>query len=142
MAGIPENIVVMWSGAIIDIPENWFLCNGNNGTPDLRNRFIAGAGSKYILSDTGGSEDAINPSHTHSNFATNTDGNHNHTMNSFRDGGTGRFGSRGSSAVAGSTSSSNGSHSHTVTYSNSGESGVGKNMPPYFALAYIMYGGD
>lgn len=46
----------MWSGAVNAIPAGWALCNGENGTPDLRNRFIVGAGDEYSVGDTGGVE--------------------------------------------------------------------------------------
>jgi hypothetical protein len=57
---IAAGIIVVWSGAVVDIPTGWFLCNGQNSTPDLRNRFIVGAGSTYAVNAIGGS---IN--HTH-----------------------------------------------------------------------------
>ncbi len=44
----------MWSGASDAIPTGWGLCNGENGTPDLRNRFIVGAGDEYRVGDVGG----------------------------------------------------------------------------------------
>lgn len=44
----------MWSGAVVDIPNGWSLCDGSNGTPDLRNRFIIGAGSTHSPGATGG----------------------------------------------------------------------------------------
>jgi hypothetical protein len=40
---IPSGVIVMWSGSIAIIPSGWALCNGSNGTPDLRDRFIVGA---------------------------------------------------------------------------------------------------
>lgn len=46
------NMIVIWSGAIVDIPAGWALCDGNNGTPDLRNKFIIGAGDTYAVNDT------------------------------------------------------------------------------------------
>lgn len=46
--------VFEWSGAIVDIPETYQLCDGTNGTPDLRNNFIIGAGSTYAVGDIGG----------------------------------------------------------------------------------------
>ena len=58
-------MIMMWSGSIASIPSGWALCNGSNGTPDLRNRFIVGAGSTYNPNDTGGTSDAIVVSHTH-----------------------------------------------------------------------------
>jgi hypothetical protein len=42
--GVPTGGIIMWSGTIATIPAGWALCDGSNGTPDLRNRFIAGAG--------------------------------------------------------------------------------------------------
>jgi len=44
----------MWSGAIINIPAGWVLCDGNNGTPNLKDRFIVGAGLSFSVGDTGG----------------------------------------------------------------------------------------
>lgn len=45
---IPVGGIIMWSGTIANIPTGWALCNGSNGTPDLRNRFIAGAGTDTL----------------------------------------------------------------------------------------------
>jgi len=44
----------MWKGTVGTIPSGWVLCDGNNGTPDLRSRFIVGAGGSYTPGDTGG----------------------------------------------------------------------------------------
>lgn len=46
--------ILMWHGAIVDIPAGWAICDGNNGTPDLRDKFIVGAGSGYAVGGTGG----------------------------------------------------------------------------------------
>jgi len=43
LSGVPKGVIVMWSGYNEDIPNGWALCNGQNGTPDLRSRFIMGA---------------------------------------------------------------------------------------------------
>ncbi len=51
---IPDGGIIMWSGAIEEIPDGWLLCDGQNGTPDLRDRFIVGAGNEYTENDTGG----------------------------------------------------------------------------------------
>ena len=56
--GVPYGCIMMWSGIIADIPESWALCDGTNGTPDLRDRFIVGAGTTYSELDTGGSTTA------------------------------------------------------------------------------------
>ena len=44
----------MWNGAVDAIPTGWVLCNGENNTPDLRNRFVVGAGDEYSVGDVGG----------------------------------------------------------------------------------------
>ncbi len=51
---MPAGVIAAWSGAANAIPEGWALCNGSNGTPDLRSRFLVGAGSDYAVGDTGG----------------------------------------------------------------------------------------
>ena len=51
---VPSGVVMMWSGAANAIPSGYVLCDGSNGTPDLRNRFVIGAGSNYAVGATGG----------------------------------------------------------------------------------------
>jgi len=145
--GIPTNIIIMWSGAINEIPSGWFLCNGSNGTPNLVNRFVVGSGSKYLLDQNGGNKDAVNIEHTHT-ATIQTTNNHQHspintgfnnnppgTLDRFR-----TFGFANSSSVYASNSA--GAHSHTASITAAGGSGTDKNLPPYYALAYIMYGGN
>ncbi len=69
---VPPGAIIMWSGQENEIPEGWYLCNGKNGTPDLRNRFIVGAGtgSEYTIGKTGGEKNVTLtekqiPSHSH-----------------------------------------------------------------------------
>jgi hypothetical protein len=60
----PIGGIILWSGAVAEIPNSWALCDGNNGTPDLRNSFVVGAGDTYDPADTGGA--ATNDlQHTH-----------------------------------------------------------------------------
>jgi hypothetical protein len=54
-SGVPSGCVAIWSGSLANIPSGWVLCNGLNNSPDLRDRFVPGAGSHYTLNDTGGS---------------------------------------------------------------------------------------
>lgn len=51
---VPIGTIVMWSGAAGAYPENWALCDGENNTPDLRDRFVVGAGKRYPVQATGG----------------------------------------------------------------------------------------
>ena len=115
----------MWSGAANEIPPGYVLCDGNNNTPDLRNKFVVGASSSgnttypgLSVDAEGGSANAVLLSHEHTtenfvarsnyaeprNFGVGTDGNCNST------GGT----------------------------DTQGQSGTDKNLPPYHALCYIM----
>jgi hypothetical protein len=132
---IPAGIISMWSGSIASIPTGWLLCDGTNGTPDLRDRFVVGAGSSYAVAATGGSANAIVVSHTHSI----TDPGHLHSFASpvltnpaSRD--TGPPGA----LVGGSTLNGTLSATTGISISSSGSSGTNANLPPYYALAYIM----
>lgn len=51
---IPSGAIIMWSGATNAIPAGYVLCDGTNSTPDLRNRFVIGAGNSYAVGATGG----------------------------------------------------------------------------------------
>jgi len=129
--GVPSGGIIMWSGSVASIPSGWFLCDGSNGTPDLRNRFIVGAGSTYNPSNTGGSADAIVVSHSH----TVSDPGHSH--GGFRAGnwrGTDDSGLSTQYGGAYNTSSA----TTGISISNTGSSGTNANLPPYYALAYIM----
>jgi hypothetical protein len=62
---IPVGGIIIWSGTIASIPSGWRLCDGSLGAPDLRDRFIIGAGDLYDPDDSGGSADAVVVSHSH-----------------------------------------------------------------------------
>lgn len=55
-SSVPSGSIIPWYGNLADIPDGFALCNGSNGTPDLRDRFIVGAGSSYALRATGGTD--------------------------------------------------------------------------------------
>ena len=83
--GMPSGGIILWSGAIVDIPSGWYLCNGANSTPDLRDRFIVGAGSSYAVAATGGAASvtlsaAQIPGHTHSGTTGTVSADHGHTF--------------------------------------------------------------
>ena len=55
-SSVPKGTILPWYGKSSDIPDGFALCDGTKGTPDLRNRFLVGAGSNYALGDTGGED--------------------------------------------------------------------------------------
>ena len=121
-AVVPPGIITLWSGSTT--PTGWALCNGSNGTPDLRDRFVVGAGNSYSVGDTGGANsvtltEAQLPSHSHGDgsLATNTTGSHYH---SFSD-----------------TSSSAGSHEHSGSTNITGNHDHG-----YSAIGYAYNAGN
>ena len=65
-AAVPAGLIAAWSGAASAVPAGWALCDGANGTPDLRGRFLVGAGGDYAVGDTGGAamEELFNFSRT------------------------------------------------------------------------------
>jgi hypothetical protein len=136
-------MIMMWSGTIATIPTGWVLCNGSNSTPDLRNRFVIGAHSDVtgvanttVTSGntvTGGSKDAIVVSHTHT--ATVSDPGHAHTANSQTGAGFGQPAGQISSLPGNTGTASTGI---SVSNSTEGSSGTNQNLPPYYALAFIM----
>lgn len=138
---VPSGMIAMWSGSVATIPSGWYLCNGSNGTPDLRDRFVVGAGSTYSVDATGGSANAIVVSHTHTATSVVTDPGHIHAVGTYGSVGSGINGSTFTtpnitgiqnipSAVTGITVS--------TTNASAGSSGTNANLPPYYALCYIM----
>ena len=148
--GIPSGGIIIWSGASNAIPTGFVICDGQNSTPDLRDRFVVGAGLGYNVNQTGGNNDitlstAQLPSHTHDDgtLSTNTTGSHTHSYT--RSSGSSTFdndedhAARANSDTS-STTGSNGDHSHTIS-GNTGSTGSGTAVdirPQFFALCYIM----
>jgi hypothetical protein len=145
---VPSGCILIWSGSVGSIPSGFVICDGTNSTPDLRNSFILGAGNSYTVGQTGGSTDAIVVSHTHTATSTSTvtDPGHNHTpANGYQfatytggPGGNGFAGSQGLFTSTTNTATTGISVATTTTNSSTGTSGSGANMPPYYALAFIM----
>lgn len=116
---LPAGVIVMWSGATV--PDGWALCDGTNGTPDLRGRFVLGQSAAHALGSTGGSEEVAltveqMPSHSHSYSYPSI-------MRSFQD-------TSGPYSAYVSTKGN--------TTGSAGSSQPHPNMPPYYTLAYIM----
>jgi len=160
---LPSGSIMIWSGSQATIPVGWLLCNGTLGTPDLRNRFVTGAGSTYAVGGTGGVTtvtltQAQTPSHFHSfSGVTSTNGIHNHTVSDPTHAHTydrpngvagAPFGSRQrgefefftTASLTGVTLQNSVSHTHTFTTTSTSIGGDGShdNLPPYYALCYVM----
>jgi microcystin-dependent protein len=114
--GFVAGMIMLWSGSIASVPSGWALCDGTNGTPNLRDRFVIGAGSTYAVNATGGSATATLattnlPSHTHSISASGTTGNqsngHTHTF-------SGTTSGQSADHVHSGTTASAGTHEHDV----------------------------
>lgn len=78
--GFPIGGIVIWSGTIGAIPAGFSICNGTNGTPDMRGKFVVGAGSTYTNLSTGGNDTqttSSNGSHTHTGSVSSA-GSHDH----------------------------------------------------------------
>jgi len=142
---IPTGVITLWYGSIGSVPTGWYLCDGSNGTPDLRNRFVVGAGSTYSVAATGGSADAIVVTHTHTATSTSTvtDPGHLHNWGSTNGilsggGNASQYFSTNSSNVTTQTATTGITVATATTNANAGTSGTNANLPPYYALAYIM----
>lgn len=127
-------------GVASSIPNGWHLCDGNNGTPDLRDRFVAGAGNTYSVGDTGGADEVSltteqMPSHTH----VITDPGHFHYVYGGSSTQTSRQ-SRAAYASGGSNYEDIKSFTSKtgITISDTGTDLPHENRPPYYALCFIM----
>lgn len=121
---VPTGSVIMWSGAIADIPEGWVLCDGQNDTPDLRNKFVLGYGTR-VVGSVGGYESVI--------LTKEQMPQHQHEVSIV----SGSTTFRAETATAGGTVAAPYAPriiSSTLVGSNQPHS----NMPPYYVLAYIM----
>lgn len=114
ISGIPSGGIVLWSGGFADVPSGFVICDGNNSTPDLRDRFVVGAGSTFSLDSTGGAS-----THMHGFLA----GGHSHSV--IPDGGALSF-------TAGPIFPA------TNVAFTGGTTNPGSGLPPYYALCYIM----
>lgn len=112
MPALDTGVIVLWYGSIANIPSGFVICDGNNGTPDLRDKFLVGAGSTYAVDATGG---ALNHNHDF------TSDGHTHDLAAGFD-------------IASGADISNETDSSTDTGTTNNKS----SLPPYHALAYIM----
>ena len=145
-AVIPSGGIIIWSGASNAIPSGWYLCNGSNGTPDLRDRFVVGAGSAYSPGNTGGSSsvtlsESQLPSHSHT--ASVSDPGHAHSYIDqyvVINAGYRPWPANNNDCQKRNIDTTNATTGITVstTIGNTGSGSAIENRPPYYALCYIM----
>lgn len=112
MPALPSGTILLWSGSIASIPSGFVLCDGTLGTPDLRDRFVVGAGLTYAVDASGGSTQ-----HNH-DFTSDT---HRHTI------------------LPGNDIASGANFDDKTSFDTvSGTTDNKEHLPPYYALAYIM----
>ena len=144
-ATIPAGLISMWSGSIGSIPSGWYLCDGSNGTPNLTDRFIIGAGSTYAVNGNGGAASvtlvtANMPAHTHTATSTVTDPGHTHTTSYQAYVGSGGGGIAGGSSSFSTITLNTATTGITVATTNASV-GSGTSfsvLNPYYALAFIQ----
>lgn len=164
---VPSGSIIMWSGSVDDIPMGWLLCDGANGTPDLRGRFVVGQGQgTYKNTDDPGNGETYDfpgqqtggklrvslsegelPEHNHSGwsndageFSFSLDLQKSKFKNETMHGGIGS-GFKISVHDSSSTSKfslSREAHQHYTVTSSVGNNHAHENLPPYFALCFIM----
>jgi len=160
---VPIGGIIPYDGLIADLKPNWKLCDGTNGTPDLRDRSIVGASATKALNSVGGSADAIVVLHTHTGTTgvettDHTHGvidpGHGHVTNipvkgnqtgggpyAMVDGAQPIVGYQGQASDTRGTGISLGgrsvAHGHSFLTNGTGSSGVNANLPPYRALNWI-----
>jgi len=146
---IPKGVIVMWSGGADAIPAGWALCDGGNGTPDLRDKFVMGGGGSLPVSGGSVSHAHGLPEHNHTIAA---DGSHAHHIDvnfyncigdcddMAEDGRSKMVGSEGHGHHLIADTWEAGTHSHGGQTGNggSGTSSNSDHLPPYYALAFIM----
>lgn len=144
---VPSGCILLWSGSVGSIPSGFVLCNGSNSTPDLRDKFIVGAGNTYTVGQTGGSTTATitQANLPNVNFTATsvvTDPGHFHSIFTGTGNAQGGGGSSGAQYINPSSLNGQSGTSTTgitvATTVNSGGSGTGLAiLPPYYALCYI-----
>jgi len=126
-SGVPSGTIVMYNSG--SAPSGWAVCDGTNGTPDLRGRFVLGSGGSY--SGTGGSADAVVVSHSHNNNAsssthnghshgqgnlsTSNEGGHSHNVNASGGSNTGNQSNNHYHTISENITIGGGSHSHNIS---------------------------
>lgn len=148
--GIPSKLIVMWSGSYTNIPSGWYLCDGNNGTPDLKDRFVVGAGNTYTYGNTGGSNTfkATGTITVDAHVLTESElPEHSHTYTEkarvnydwlFQDGFVEQYSQDINSNITTSSAGSGSGHTHSTGEGTKMDGNNVNGMPFFYALAFIQ----
>lgn len=136
--------IVLWAGLLSDIPAGWVLCDGNNGTPNLLDRYPKSVPDTATDPGTTGGTDSVTlttteiPSHNHPG-TTDSAGDHSHTIVQASDSlfAEEDYHAAGGGFKTGSTTS-DGSHSHSASFGSTGSGNAIDLHPGYYEVAYIM----
>lgn len=130
---VPSGVVAIWKGSVASIPAGWVLCDGNSGTPDLRNRFVVTVGPTYSQGTSGGET-----THTHASSG------HTHNLDvgpfTISAAGGGNYGN----CCRDNNDPATYGHTHTIDFQSTGSTSAsptvdpGSSLPLYYALCYIM----
>ena len=126
---MPSGIIFLWSGAISAIPPGFVICDGNNSTPNLTDRFVihadADSSGTRNKGDTGGAHTVT--------LGTNEMPAHTHNSNTPNEKALNQTAGSGLNSSSGLNSLGK----HAIT-SSAGGGAAHQNMPKFFALAYVM----
>lgn len=137
-ANLDVGSIVLYHGLISALPETWAVCDGTNGTPDLRDRFVIGAGNNYAVGNVGGVAE-----HDHTIPNTGAGRGHDHSFS----GSITSFGTQTRWLLYDVQTVSSWDHYHSISGTTGGSSdhshgvpdaNINSNLPPFKALYYIM----
>ena len=138
--------IALWSGSVSNIPAGWQLCDGTNGSPDLRDKFVIGAGNSYNVGVTGGSKDAVvvehdhdinDSGHTHRPLSSSNNSTTVMSVEVALDGTTEKYCAAIGSGATVNNASNTTEEDTGISIQNEGSTGVNANLPPYYSLCYI-----
>lgn len=146
----PAGLIVLWSGLLTNIPSGWALCDGMNGTPDLRDRFVRGAAAGADPGAMGGAGTHAHGAHA-DHIITQAAGHAGHvsagghTHDNHTAAAIVALGISGGPFNAPITHSNDGGHTHDAHSAHTGAAvnahsahDSASHLPTFFALAYIM----
>lgn len=121
-SNIPAGLISAYHGTVDSIPDGWVVCDGTNGTPDLRDKFVLGAGTTHTVGETGGAEEVT--------LTVAQMPSHNHEYNAAQKSRLGLPDASGSAFI------DFGFNNYSTSFA--GNNQPHPNMPPYYSLLYIM----